>query len=421
MESGVFGLFASGLAVAAVGSLFVAGDAALNALPAARLETLRTDSTTKATFQRYIDDPARVLSRWLVCRVVAIGLVGALFDEGALALGAASWSPLFAAIGAVVTYGTCAEVVGSIGRRRPESVGAWALRFLYPLEWLAIPLAEPLAILGRAVMRRLPEDLAESARVTETEVEWLVSRGERAGAIAGEPAEIIRNALDLGETTAREVMVPRRKVTALEAGTSLTDALEIVSREGHTRYPVFQGDIDHVVGVLNAKDLFRVIERGQLEGKVMGIVRGPPLFVTESQLVAPLLREMRAKRLHMAIVTDEFGGTSGVITLEDVIEEIVGEIRDEHDTEPQIEETPEGKVLADASVSLADLAAHLKQDLPTEGDFESLGGLLVHRAGRVPAVGATLQLDGLKFIVREADETRVVKVEIVRGEAPPTA
>jgi CBS domain containing-hemolysin-like protein len=135
------------------------------------------------------------------------------------------------------------------------------------------------------------------------------------------------------------------------------------------------------------------------------------LFVVETQPAASVLREMRAKGLHVAVVIDEFGGTSGIVTLEDVLEEIVGELR-EHNRPPQIQQIGEGRFLADAAVSLADLSERLGQELPTDGEFESLGGLLVHRAGRVPEVGSELKVEGLRFVVREAKDTHVVKVEI---------
>jgi CBS domain containing-hemolysin-like protein len=136
--------------------------------------------------------------------------------------------------------------------------------------------------------------------------------------------------------------------------------------------------------------------------------------VTETQPAASVLREMRAKRLHMAIVSDEFGGTGGVVTLEDILEEIVGEIHDEYDTiDHQIEQLGENRFVADAAIPLGDLATRLGRDISSEGDFESLGGLLVHHAGKVPGIGSTLTVDGLTFIVREADETHIVKVEIV--------
>jgi putative hemolysin len=158
--------------------------------------------------------------------------------------------------------------------------------------------------------------------------------------------------------------------------------------------------------------------------KLDDLLRKPVLFVAESQAAISVLREMRSRRLHLAIVSDEFGGTSGIVTLEDIIEEIVGDIRDEYDTEEAapIQKLADGRFVADAAIPIADLELHLGKKLPEDGDFESLGGLIVHRAGRVPEVGATVSLDGYDLIVREADETRVVKVEIVRAEpglAPP--
>src|SRR6185295_8066739 len=141
-----------------------------------------------------------------------------------------------AVLGAVVSYGASAEILSTLARRRPEQVGAFALRFLWPLEWAVVPLAEPLLILGRLVDRRYPEERPVDARMTETEVEWAVTEGQKAGAIAEEPAEMIRNVLDFKDLAAREVMVPRRKVFGIELSTSLEKVVEIVSAEGHSRY-----------------------------------------------------------------------------------------------------------------------------------------------------------------------------------------
>jgi CBS domain containing-hemolysin-like protein len=145
------------------------------------------------------------------------------------------------------------------------------------------------------------------------------------------------------------------------------------------------------------------------------------MFVTESQSAAKILSDMRSKRQHMAMVSDEFGGTAGLVTLEDILEEIVGDIRDEKDREDPIQKMGDGRVVVDASVSIADIEHALGKQLPDDGEFESLGGLIVSRAGRVPQVGATVQVDGMKLIVREADETRVVKVEIVPDRPTETA
>jgi CBS domain containing-hemolysin-like protein len=405
--------------VTAVGSLFAAADAALSEIPEGRLQALSADAAGRATaFRRFASDPLRLLSRWLVGRVVALSVATVLLDDAARKAGLDQLGLPIAVLGAVLTYGTFTEVVGTLARRRPERVGALALRFLQPLEWLIVPLADPLAIVGRAVGRRVPKARTVDARITETEVEWVVSEGEKAGAIANEPAEMIRKVLDFKDLTAREVMVPRRHIGGIELSTPLRDVLALVTAEKHSRYPVYRETIDNVVGLLYAKDLFAIVRDGRLETTPLSeVIRAPVMFVSENQTAARILADMRTRHLHIAIVSDEFGGTAGLVTLEDIIEEIVGDIRDEKDLEAPIQSIGDGRMVADASVSIAELEQALGKALPDDGEFESLGGLIVSRAGRVPKVGATVRVDGLKLIVREADETRVVKVEIIPDRA----
>ncbi len=405
---------------AAIGSLFASADAALTALPEARLQALV--EAKDPGFVRFAHDRLRLLSRWLVARVLAISVAAVVLADAFATSIRPSLSHLLAILVSVVVYASFTEVLGTIARRRPEAVGRWALRFLKPIELLLTPLAEPLAVLGRFVGRKVP---AADARLTETEVEWIVAQGEKAGSLEKEPATMIRNVLDFKNLTAREVMVPRRRISAIQVTMPLPDVLEHVIKDGHSRYPVFRESLDNVIGLLYVKDLFDVVREGKMAAmKLEDLVRKPVLFVTETQGALSVLREMRSRRLHLAIVTDEFGGTGGLATLEDIIEEIVGDIRDEYDTEEvaPIQKLAEGRYVADAAIPITDLELHLGKKLPEDGDFESLGGLIVHRAGRVPEVGATVTLDGYKLIVREADETRVVKVEIVRAEpelAPP--
>jgi CBS domain containing-hemolysin-like protein len=411
------------IAAAAIGSLFATGDAALTALPEARLHSLIQGTNPEAlALRRYTKDRVRVLSRWLVGRIVAISLAAALVDEAVERTGTiAGLGAVVAVLVAVLIYGTLTEILGTVARRRPERVATFALRFLWPLEWAMVPLAEPLAIIGRFIGQRFPVRPVIDAQAAETEVEWVVSEGERTGAIANEPAEMIRNVLDFKDLIIKDVMIPRRRASGIDMGTSLTDVIEMVSTEGHSRYPVFRETLDNVVGLLYAKDIFKVVREGDLAtAKLTDIIRMSVLFVLETQPTASVLREMRAKSLHMAVVSDEFGGTSGIVTLEDILEEIVGDIRDEHDlaTDAQIQQIGDGRFVVDAAVSLSDLSERIGKDLPANGEFESVGGLIVDRAGRVPEVGAVLQLDGVRFVVREADETRVVKVEIDATDVP---
>ncbi len=415
MYTGPGGLVLDALGAAAVtvlGSFFAAADAALREIPEARLQAL-AQASRGASFQRYVRDPLRILSRWLVGRVVALSAASVLLNDAARSAGLVQWALPVAVLGAVATYGTFTEVGISLARRIPEEVGELALLFLRPMEWIAAPFADPLALLGRAVGRRVPKTHRVDPRLAEDEVEWVVAEGEKAGAIANEPAEMIRNVLDFKDRTARDVMVPRLLIRGVEASTPLAEVVAFLANEKHSRYPVYREHIDHVVGLLYAKDLFALVRDGRIAGATLrDVMRTPVLFVSEGQPAAKILEDMRARRLHIAIVSDQFGGTAGLVTLEDVVAEIVGDLHDNH-AKTAIQTTGDGRVVADASVPLADLSRALGRDLPEDGEFESLGGLIVSRAGRVPNVGTTLQISGMNFIVREADSTHVVKVEIV--------
>jgi CBS domain containing-hemolysin-like protein len=418
------GSIVAGVLATVIGSLFAAGDAALQVLPEPRIQALATgEGSDAAAFRRYAAARLQVTSRWLAGRIVFLSLASALFSQAAQQWLAPDAAIACAVVGALFSYGTFAEVLSTMSRQRPERSGAVALRFLTPLEWVMVPLAWPLGVLGRLVGRRVPEQHRADPRMTETELEWAVSAGEKSGSIAVEPAEMIRNVLDFKDLTAREVMVPRRRISAIELATTLDEALALVTSDGHSRYPVYRETLDNVVGLLYVKDLFALVRDQRLSAsKLIDIIRAPVLFVAETQPAASVLREMRAKRLHMAIVSDEFGGTGGLVTLEDILEEIVGEIHDEYDVEDhQIEKLGENRFVADAAIPLGDLATRIGKEITTDGDFESLGGMLVHRAGKVPAVGATLTVDGFTFIVREADETHIVKVEIVPEEEAKAA
>jgi CBS domain containing-hemolysin-like protein len=248
----------------------------------------------------------------------------------------------------------------------------------------------------------------------------IVTEGELNGSLAREQSEMIRNVLEFGDITAGDVMVPRTQVTAFDIETPLVQALTLIAESGHSRYPVYSGSVDNVVGLLYAKDLLRHANSKELEGKTLeGLLRTPIAFVPDSQSGSSVLKDMRAGRHHMAIVIDEFGGMSGVLTLEDLLEKIVGDIRDEHDVdEPPIVDLGNGRLAVDASIPIADLSRYLGAELPSDGDYHSLAGFIIAQLGRVPEVGTQLAAYGLSFEVREADERRVVKVEITRL-APP--
>ncbi len=285
-----------------------------------------------------------------------------------------------------------------------------------------IPLAAPMVWFGRIVGRSVtPRTAPAASRVTETEVELIVNEGELNGSLDHEQSEMIRNVLDFGELTAGDLMVPRTQVTGADIETPPADLLRFVTEHGHSRYPVYRESIDNVIGVLHVKDLISHVAESSLESlSLESILRKPVAYVTEGQSASAVLRDMRAARHHMAVVIDEFGGMSGVVTLEDLIEEIVGDIQDEHDLdEAPIVDLGDGRLMVDASVPIGDLSRYLGAELPEDGDYHSLGGFIVDRMGRVPRTGARLVALGLEFIVREADPRHIAKVEIVRHPPSP--
>jgi CBS domain containing-hemolysin-like protein len=222
------------------------------------------------------------------------------------------------------------------------------------------------------------------------------------------------------DTVAREVMVPRTRMVAIDVATPIDEVVKRVVEEGHSRYPLYRERVDRIEGILHAKDLFRAIRTKSSPIDLSTLVRKPALFVAESQKIGHVLREMQSKRQHLAIVVDEFGGTAGVVTLEDILEEIVGEIQDEHDAEESlVTEVSPGTYLADARISIHELGQVLDTDLANDQEVDSLGGLVVGLAGKVPEPGEQLEVEGLDLIVREADEKRVTRVEIRRKTTQP--
>ena len=399
-----------------IGALFAGADTAVTSLSPTHLNALIEQATGKrrAAFERIQAQEARIRSRYLVGRIASTAITAFCFFE--------AFEPItdrqYFALGATVLItATIFEIVTSLAKKYADNVAPIAARWLRPLEIAVLLLAGPLGWLGERLSRKKDGEQPVDPRVTEAEVEALVEEGERTGLFGREPAEMIRNVLEFADRTARDVMIPRNKVEALDVSMSLDDALAFVSNSGHSRYPVYREQIDNVVGLLYAKDLFKLLEGGDKKQTTLReIIRQPANFVAESQPLSTLLKEMRGRRQHLAIVVDEFGGISGIVTLEDVLEEIVGDIRDEHDEadEAAIEDLGDGRLVADAAVSMRELGDYLGGSITTDDGAESLGRMLTDHVGKIPEVGTAVSKFGLHFIVRDSDANRIGKVEIIR-------
>lgn len=233
---------------------------------------------------------------------------------------------------------------------------------------------------------------AKAPLVTEEELLLLVNVGEEEGLIDSGEREMIEGIFSFGDTLVREVMLPRMDIVALEANASLDEALDCMIEHGHSRVPVYEESIDQIVGILYIKDLLPVLREGRRDEAIGGLLRAA-YFVPETMKVDQLLKELRTRKSHLAIMVDEYGGTAGLATIEDLLEEIVGDIQDESDAEDlAIEHIGEGEVIADARISLDDL--NDATDLRLESsDSDRLGGLIYEQLGRVPQVGDTVELE----------------------------
>jgi putative hemolysin len=376
----------------------------------------------RRALERYAEHASAIESRWLLIRALGVA-TSALLIGKELPSSLGAWLAPVAALIALVVYGIPSEVARALAGRNPERTAPLLLQVLYPLEMLVVPIAAPFVWLGTLLGKGVVSE-RETARppgVTETEVELIVNEGEMNGSLDHDQSEMIRNVLDFGDVTAGQVTVPRTQVVAFEIATPIEEVLRKVTESGHSRYPVYRDNIDNVVGIVHVKDLLRHAARGDLNGhELASLARQPVVFVPESQSATTVLKDMRAGRHHMAVVIDEFGGFSGVVTLEDLLEQIVGDIRDEHDVEePPIVDLGDGKLMVNAGVAIADLSRYLGAELPENGDYNTLGGFIVAQLGRVPEPGTKLSALGLEFEVRDADGRRVSKVEITRRALPP--
>jgi putative hemolysin len=246
--------------------------------------------------------------------------------------------------------------------------------------------------------------------------EQLLARTYEQGLLREEPAEMIRAVFGLSRTTAAEVMTPRTAVVAIAAETGVAEAAAFILEEGHSRYPVFDGSLDHVVGVVLARDVWRAQTQGLSE---LSEIMRPALFVPDTKTIEALLRQLRRERAHLAIVIDEFGGTAGIVTIEDLLEEIVGEIEDELDENPpELHRGPEGEIVMSGGMAIAVLNDEYDLSLPYE-DYTTVGGFVLGRLGRVARVGDIVTIRGGTLRVLEMDARRVGRIALFLDDPAP--
>jgi putative hemolysin len=398
-------------------AFFSSSETALTALGEARVRHLvDTGGWRGGLLRLWHKHPERVLSTLLLGSTLVNVALGSLTAVIAHDLGLESGIAIITGVTTLVLL-VLGEITPKTFAKRYASGTALALMPLVSLfYWVLYPISSLLVQIPQALSRAIGIRPPKAESVTSQELEYLIEQGARHGSLDATKEQLLSSVLAFTEVLVKEIMIPRTQVVALEESASYEEVMKVVEESELSRIPVYRGTMDEVVGVLYVKTLLADVRKGVDPGQFqLSKYLRKPFFVPEVMKVSKLLNEMQRRKTHLAVVVDEFGGTSGIVTLEDVVEEIVGEIHDESDIEEKrIKVLSDGVVLADASVPLRELEEHLGVEFPEGGDYETLGGFLTATAGRVPPPGSLVLWGGLTFTVKQADDRRVLKVEIAR-------
>ncbi|HET7694336.1 MAG TPA: hemolysin family protein [Vicinamibacterales bacterium] len=361
----------------------------------------------------YLDDPIQLFvpARLMLGLIFSLATVLLAVVTGRSGISLASLSTLLACVAVYIIL--CEHVLPSIiVRKNPEAVLA---AILPPFSFVAQLMSPLSGGLVRLLSTARPERAAtpqEAADDDQGEVAHAyLEAGEEQGLIEGDERRLLQSIVDFGGTLAREVMTPRPDIVAIQADATVADLRALFREQEYSRFPLFKDNLDNILGVIRVKDLLQLDDAASASQPIMPLAR-PATFVPETKRVPELLKEFQRRQVQMAIVVDEYGGTAGLVTIEDLLEEIVGEIRDEDDVESDpIVDEGNGSYVFSAKVSFDELRDRLDLETEPEG-FETVGGYVLSRVGRVPAVGETLEVDGLSVEVLEAERRRIHKVRI---------
>lgn len=416
-----------------VNAVFVAAEIALVSIRPSRVEQLVEEGRRGAArVRRLTSDPGRFLAV-IQLGITFIGFLASAFAGVSLAttlrdflMGTAGMDDGLATAIALVFVTTLLSLFTIVfGELVPKT-----LALAHP-EGFALALARPVDLLGRllrpvvalltaatrTVARAFGADVATSARISTEELKLIVERGGEQGILEAEEEQMIHAVIELGERRLHEVMVPRIAIVALPVTATFDEAIDTIIEGGHSRVPIYEKSVDEIVGILYAKDLLPFLKSSVASRPALRTLLRTPVFVPESMSIDDLLHEFQRRKVHIAIVLDEYGGTAGLVTIEDLLEEIVGEIQDEYDTEePLLEMLSEHEARVDGRASVDDLleAFDVSIELEDDDEYDTVGGLVYHRIGGIPVPGDEVRVDGLHLTVETTDGRRVGKVLVVR-------
>jgi putative hemolysin len=427
-------VFELGLIVVLVlfNGVFSATEIALVTIRRSRLQQLADEGNRGALrVQRLKENPGRFLAviqvgitflGFLASAFAAVSLVDGMqewLDGLGLPAGLASTLALIVVTGLLTVFTIIfGELVPKqIGLAHSERVAFTFSRLIEILGRLFAPLVAFLTIVTRYVSRLFRADVTADERISSEELRLIIEQGGEQGVLEAEEEQMIHAVIELGEQRVHEVMVPRTDMVTLSGTVTFEEAIETIVAEGHSRIPVYEESIDEIVGILYAKDLLPFVVRPNEDRPELRTLLRTPVFVPESMSVDDLLHELQRRKVHLAIVLDEYGGTAGLVTIEDLLEEIVGEIQDEYDEEePMIVRLSDDEARVDGRAAVDDLQELFDTTfgLEDEDEYDTVGGLIYHRIGGIPKPGDEVRVDGLLLTVESTDGRRVGKVLVVR-------
>jgi CBS domain containing-hemolysin-like protein len=340
---------------------------------------------------------------------IATGLLSYYFSQSVAVLTAT-----FGITALVLLFGESAPKSYAV-----ENTESWALRISKPLkisEYLLLPLIVTFDYLTRQVNRITGgRGEIESTYVTREEIRDIIETGERAGVLEEDEREMLQRIFRFTNTIAKEVMTPRLDMDGVSKNATIDEAIQKCVRSGHTRLPVYDGSLDNILGIVHVSDLIRDATYGEQENPDLEDLIEETLHVPESKNVDELLAEMRDQRLHMVVVIDEFGTTEGLVTMEDITEEIVGEILQAGEEEP-IEFLSDGEAVVKGELNIDEVNEALDIDIPEGEEFETIAGFIFNRAGRLVEEGEQIEYDGIEIHIERVEDTRIMKARVVRTE-----
>ena len=315
---------------------------------------------------------------------------------------------------AIITYFSLifGELVPkSIALMYPEAIGLWTARSIDAFSKIASIFVKALTFSTAIVLSPFgSKPFTERASVTEEEVKMLIKEGRKHGVFEPTEERILQSVFEFTDMSVKEVMVPSTQMVTIQVDQTLKETISLIEEEQFSRYPVFGKELNDIRGILYAKDFLTILAKtGQAD--IRKILK-PPFFVPETMKISLLLREMQKKRIHVALVVDEHGGIAGLVTIEDLIEEIVGEIRDEHDVESPVVQATDGAMFIDSSISLRDLREDYHVVLPESSEYETLGGFLLAALQKIPHVGDVVVVDGKRITIVGMIGQRISKVKL---------